>query len=206
MCTRASFIADRGFPSAATFPSFRYDGDIAMESVLAQFDGLKLREVSFDRDVLTLACWISEDPAHQLLRPAYFLGQIEGPDGYLTPDPRPTCYALEDEHGTVFYIRLDRAARVNIQFDPTLKKLSDRVRVARGLLKGMAFLEVGLARVNVSQWIFDTRAAGLAAMAQARLGFMPSPHELVRLIPRLSNEDDPGGAPTGQEPVSREVM
>jgi hypothetical protein len=203
---RASSIADRAFPSAATFPSFRYDGDIAMDSVVAQFDGLKLREVSFDRDILQLASWISEDASHQLTRPAFFLGQVEGPNGYMTPDPRPTCYALEDEHGTVFYIRLDRAARVHIQFDPTLKKLSDRIRVARGLLKGMAFLEVGLAKVNVSEWIFDTRAAGLANMAQSRLGFMPSPHELVRMIPRLPAEDEPGGAPAGQEKVSREVM
>lgn len=177
-----------------------------MERILGQFDGLKLREVSFDRDILQLASWISEDPAHQLMRPAFFLGQLEGPDGYMKPDPRPTCYALEDEFGTVFYIRIDRAARVNIQFDSTLKKLTDRARVARGLLKGMAFLEVLLARAQVSQWIFDTRAAGLANLAQSRLGFMPSPHELVRLIPRLPDQDEPGDAPEPQEKVSREVM
>lgn len=154
------------------------------EKVVAEFDDYSLREVSFNRDVLQLASWISEDEHHAHLRPAFFLGQVEGEDGYVQPDPRPTCYALEDETGqVVFYIRLDKAARVNIQFDPTRQTLRDRARVGRGLLRGMAFLEVGLAKANVTQWIFDTRAQGLAAMAKTRLGFYESPHELVRLIP-----------------------
>jgi hypothetical protein len=177
-----------------------------MEQVLAQFDNYRIREVSFNRDVFQIASWISEDIHHAHLRPAFFLGQIEGADGYVEPDPRPTCYALEDEQGAIFYIRIDKAARVNIQFDPTKRTTRERARVGRALLKGMACLEVGLARSNVSEWIFDTTAQGLAIMARVRLGFEESPHELVRKIPLLSRRDAPGGPLAGQQKVSREVM
>lgn len=177
-----------------------------MEKVLARFDGYRLREVSFDRDALELSRWISEDEYHQHLTPAFFLGLIEGENGYLRPDPRPNCYAMEDARGTVFFIRIDRAARVNIQFDPASPSVSARARVARALMKGMALIEVGLQRSHVSEWVFDTRSMSLKTMARARLGFAESPHDLVRMIPLPKPGKRQQEPPGGQEEPSGEVQ
>ena len=163
-----------------------------MEKVLAKFDDYTLREVSLDRDAVQLTGWIARDPYHQHLKPPFFLGMIEAADGYLQPDPRPSCYALEDVNGEIFYIRIDRAARVNIQFAPWGNSLSSRSRVARGLLKGMAFLEVGLGRAGVAEWVFDTRSLTLKAMAKSRLGFEENQYDLVRPIPPMRTNGSEG--------------
>jgi len=103
----------------------------------------------------------------------------------LAPDPRASCYALEDDAGTVFFIRLSRAARVNIQFGQA-KTIRERKRTAEALIKGMAFLEVQLSHAGCEQWIFETSDEELARMARERLGFTDSPNELVREIEPLT--------------------
>lgn len=148
-------------------------------SLLAEFDdGLKLREADHLADVQRLIHWIDADPAHRgIFSPGYFMS------GKLAEDPRPTCYALEDEDGVVFYIRLSRAARVRIQFAPEGDR-RQRVRVARGLIHGMAFLEAGLAQARAEEWIFATESRKLKTLAQQVLGFTESTHEMVRAISR----------------------
>lgn len=159
-----------------------------MDRILARFDGYMLREVSVDTDIRRLVDWISADPYHQHIKPEFFLGKLEDPKGYVAKsDPRPTCYAMEDEEGVIFYIRIDRAARVNIQFQPLDPKfILARGRVAKALLKGMAALELGFRQANVSEWVFESQAPDLRLMARTRLGFLESPHDLVRPIPILT--------------------
>lgn len=147
---------------------------------VASFDGLKFRTVDeSDRDQIER--WLDADPHHRLsMHPEFFLGQ----DEQSNPDPRPTCYALEDENGTVFYVRISRAARVYIQFSDEGNR-AQKVRNGRSLEKGMALLETLLAKAGVEQWIFNTTSPRLREMATTRLGFTDSTHELVREIPAL---------------------
>lgn len=156
-----------------------------MEQIFGKFGGYTMRGVSSERDATRIARWMAKDEFHQHLHPAFFLGLLENAD----PDPRPNCLALQDYRGEVmFYIRIDRAARVNIQFDPNRKSMMERSRVGRALINGMAFLEVSLSRSNVSEWIFDTTAPSLKDFAETRMNFRESPFDLVRLIPLSSGK------------------
>ena len=165
-----------------------------MNSVLAQFDGYTLRSISEARDRAAIQMWIELDRFHRdVMRPEFFLGMREERTGEWVHDPRPNCYALEDWNGVLMYIRLSRVARVHIQFMPALKSVEARSRLAAGLVSGMAFLEVGLARAGAEQWIFDTQASALAMLARTRLGFEASPHEYVRPIGYfMAEEEQPG--------------
>jgi hypothetical protein len=154
--------------------------------IYGKFDGYTLREVSAKFDRARLEEWIAHDQAHRgIFEPGHFLGLMYDNSGQLVSDPRPTCYAMEDEQGVIFYIRLSRAARVDIQFATEPKISRERLRVARGLIKGMAFLEVALERAGVEQWIFNSKAPALRVMSEMRLGFRKSPFEMVRDIPVL---------------------
>lgn len=145
-------------------------------SIQAEFNGLILRDADTLADVGRLEDWIAADEAHRgIFVPADFLS------GALATDPRGSCYALEDEQGVVFYLRLSRAARVRIQFAPEANS-TQKARVIRGLFHGMAFLESQLAHAGCEEWIFDTDAPHLKRLAERVLGFTESTHELVRPI------------------------
>lgn len=145
-------------------------------TVLAEFDGLTLRTVDTLADVQTLSEWIQADEAHRGIFTAR-----EFMSGRFAVDPRPSCYALEDESGVVFYIKISRVARVRIQFAPEEGR-TQRKRVMAGLVKGMAFLENSLARAGCEEWIFDTESPRLKQLAERVLGFTESTHEMVRGI------------------------
>ena len=145
-------------------------------SIKATFNGLTLRDADTLADGERLEDWIEADDAHRgIFQPADFLS------GSLAKDPRATCYALEDEQGVVFYLRLARAARVRIQFAPQAST-AQKGRVIRGLFHGMAFLESQLQHVGCEEWIFDTDSPNLKRLAERVLGFTESTHELVRPI------------------------
>lgn len=147
-------------------------------TALAKFDGFTLRHADHIADIENLYEWIHADDTHRgIFEPRYFMS------GPLAGDPRPTCYALEDDRGVVFYIRISRAARVRMQFAPEGDR-KQRTRVMQGLLHGMAVLENGLALAGVEEWIFDTASPKLKTLAEKLLGFTESTHELVRSINR----------------------
>jgi hypothetical protein len=143
---------------------------------LATFDGYQLREVT-EADRAELAAWIALEPSHAGVKPEFFMGL----DEQLAPDPRATCYAMEQKGKTLFYIRLSRAARVNIQFGPGGRRWANAIP----LVKGMAFLEVGLARAGAEEWIYNTQSNRLREMTEKHMQFERSPFEMVRMIPRL---------------------
>jgi hypothetical protein len=152
-----------------------------MADIYEKFGSYAIRGVE-EGDRPRLTEWIANDPAHVgILKPDFFLGLKRSNSGELEPDPRPTCMAMEDSSGLLFFIRISRAARVYIQFPPESVP-SARRRIALGLLKGMAYLECGLARAGVEQWVFDTRSPRLKHVAGLRLGFVASPDEMVREI------------------------
>lgn len=153
--------------------------------IVAEFDGLKLREVD-EQDYARLEEWIAADPAHaSLFEPDFFLGREVTESGELAADPRATCYALEDGAGAIFFIRIERAARVYIQFAPQPERSATPLRTAKGLVKGMAFLEVGLARAGASEWVFETQNSSLKKLAETVLGFHSSKSEMIRPITHL---------------------
>jgi hypothetical protein len=146
-------------------------------TILAEFDGLTLRSVDTLADLKQLSQWIDADQTHRgIFVPHDFMS------GRLAADPRSSCYALEDEQGVIFYIRLSRAARVRIQFGPQEGRAQQK-RVTRGLINGMAFLESTLGRAGCEEWIFDTESPQLKNLAERLLGFAESTHEMVRAIP-----------------------
>lgn len=157
---------------------------------VAEFDGYKLREIE-DGDRKQLEEWIAADAHHaSYFEPEFFMGRVAAGEGKWVIDPRATCYALEDAQGTVFYIRLSRASRVNIQFPPAEGISEQRRRIAQGLVQGMAFLEVALSRAGVEEWIFSSESPRLRYMAEGALNFAPSRHELVRAIAPGKEEPD----------------
>lgn len=159
-----------------------------MRDILAKFDGYTLRTVTAE-DRPALEAWIAADKRHNgLIDPEFFMGLATDENGETAIDPRPTCCALEDKSGVVFFIRLGRASRVNIQFAPA-QSLKSRRRAGLALLKGMAFLEVQLAKAGAEEWIFETEDHELAEMAEKRLGFVQSPNEMVRVIGRPESHD-----------------
>lgn len=146
-------------------------------STVVEFDGIKLRSID-ERDRELVARWIAADPSHrEQFTAEFFLGQF--PDG--SSDPRPTCYAIEDDNGVVFFVRLARVARAYIQFGPGQDQ-PQRARNRDALSKGMAFFENYLARAGAEEWIFSTNNPMLRASAKIRLGFEESPDELARKI------------------------
>lgn len=163
------------------------DGDI-LDPV--EFDGYKLREVT-EADYPALEQWIAADPAHAaFFEPDFFLGRTIGKNGEIEDDSRATCYALEDESGVLFYIRMQRAARVFIQFPPPNFVAGQSKRLSLGLVKGMAFLEVGLARAGAAEWIFASESPRLRKIAVKALGFGDSPTEMIRPVVRLSETEE----------------
>jgi hypothetical protein len=154
-------------------------------NALAEFDGLTLRNADSLADLERLYEWVNSDENHRGMFPAQYF--MSGP---LAADSRPSCYALEDDNGVMFYIRLSRAARVRIQFAPAGEV--DRGRVKRGLFNGMAFLENALAGAGCEEWIFDTVNPELRSMAKRVLGFTDSEHELVRPIAEPGKAEEVG--------------
>ena len=154
-------------------------------AVIAEFDGLALREVT-EADYPRLEEWIAADPAHaSLFEPDFFLGREVGKSGEPAADPRATCYALEDAAGEIFFIRLERAARVYIQFAPARERAVAPLRTGRALARGMAFLEAALARAGASEWVFSTENSALGKLAERVLGFHSSKTEMIRSISPL---------------------
>jgi len=144
-------------------------------TILAQFDGLELRETD-EYDKPMLQEWIASDAAHAgEFEPEHFIGS-EG------------CFALEDAAGVVFFIRLAKTARVRIQFNTELKSRKQRARVAQALARGMAVLELGLSRSGVTEWVFDTTNPDLKKFAIKWLGFKEQANDLVREICELERE------------------
>lgn len=160
-----------------------------MSQVLGQFDGYTFRAIE-ETDYAQLEDWIAADPSHAgTMDPEFFMGEAIDATGNLAPDPRVTALVLTDGNGAdLMYVRLTRASRVQIQFLPkvrgTRELLAQREQMREALMKGMAFLEVGLARAGCTEWIFDSQSPHLRSLVEKKMGFEGSPNEMVRIIPR----------------------
>jgi hypothetical protein len=168
---------------------------------LAQFAGLTLRPVEA-HDRPALESWIEQDEAHrECVSADFFMGLDENGQ----PDGRATCYVIQDADGEIFYIRLSRASRVNIQFAPEASR-EQRERNRDALIKGMAFLEGLLCDAGAEEWIFETKTPALRAMALKRMGFVESPRELRRVIPSPEAMRKLYGAVLPEQTIEKETV
>lgn len=141
-----------------------------------KFGGYTLRAIE-ESDRERIENWIAADPVHAgLFNFDFFM------------DPRITGLVIEDAEGPLMFVRLSRSSRVHIQFPPEGDLMDARAvhqqrqTVTNALILGMAFLEACLIDVNCCEWIFESESDSLRALVQKRMGFQPSPNELVRTM------------------------
>ena len=142
------------------------------------FGQYRLRPATEEDEALA-AFWISRDPAHAETTPAEFFTRSE---------PGAECYVLEDADGPVFFFKMTKAVRLDIQFDAGTTPLA-RERTREGLIEGMEWLAGVLGQSAVHQIIFDSIDPLLIRSTEKRLGFVRSPNELVRnVMPSVRRE------------------
>lgn len=102
---------------------------------------------------------MTADPEHADLKPEEFVRE-----------PKTELMVWDDEQGSVFYFRLSRELRVDIQFRADVEK----ERTAEGLKEGLLWLENSV-RSNFRGVVFDSVYRPLIAFAKRRMGFKSSP-------------------------------
>jgi hypothetical protein len=123
--------------------------------------GLMLRArklVEADRE--KIAAWMAQDADHKTLDPAAFW------------EPGTESFALEDEDGTVMYVRCSNVMRIDIQFDTDAR---DRTRAM--LREGFEWLKGEAKRRSYREMIFDSVAKPLIWFCMKTLGFRPVRNE-----------------------------
>lgn len=122
-----------------------------------------------EEDILCATAFLSEDPFHEDMAPEFFITQGPGIESYL----------LEDIEGPVFFFRMTRVVRVDIQFAPESLHPNMRERIRGGLTAGFKWLMASLANSPNYQVIFESKNPELIASCIRRFRFRRSPHELV---------------------------
>lgn len=102
---------------------------------------------------------MSLDPEHQSLKPEEFCNAA-----------KTEMYTLEDQDGPVYFFRISREIRVDIQFIPGTRPR----RVMRGLKDGLDWLE-DMVKSNYRAITFDSVYKPLIQFCKKGLGFKESP-------------------------------
>lgn len=124
------------------------------------------------RDHALVKSWIEKDPFHaSTTKPDFFLFSTRGMD----------CYVLEDDEGPIFFFKMTRAVRLDIQFGPS-RSTEERERNRDALSEGLAWLNGVLWASGFRQVLFNSENPVLVRSCTKRLGFVASPHELVRYL------------------------
>lgn len=125
-----------------------------------RFADYTLRQVeAADREQLER--WIAADPHHRDTAKAEFFQLV-----------------LEDAAGACYYVELEPAMRVHIQFGPSATQ-AERERTMRALGAGMKWLRAEMGGRGVKQLIFSSSFRPLIAFCVKRLGFRRSLTELL---------------------------
>lgn len=114
--------------------------------------------------------WIAADPDHaSRCEPTFFLPPNEAD----ALNDRVLCWAVEDEHGAIFYVRAEKILRLHIQFAP---KTQFR-RLAAAINEFSKTIQRASA-ATFKQIIFESVFEPLIRFLHKR-GFRSSPHEQV---------------------------
>ena len=154
-----------------------------------QFGGYTLRATT-EADRALADEWIAADPFHRDTTTADF---------FLGTEPGSEAFVLEDAEGKVFFIRLTRAMRIDIQFSPPVS-IEARERTRDALTVGVEWLADALAKTGCRELIFESQNPALIRASEKRLGFRRSPGELVRAIGPAIVAPGPGTDPEREEP------
>lgn len=125
---------------------------------------LHLRPVS-EADHPMLEAWIEADPEHRGRSTVEFFSR-----------PSDNCYVLMDTQGPVFFLKLTRAIRMDVQFAPGVEM---RERTRHGLHRGFEVLGELLAEKGFEEAIFESKNTLLMRSMEKRTGFRRSPGEMV---------------------------
>ena len=122
---------------------------------------LKYRPLN-ELDKFLLEKWIAQDPEHH-----------DDPVEFWTAsdDGKVQCFAVEDDHGAIFYVRAENVLRLHIQFAPP----NEKGRTARTIVK---FAEniAHISKDKYKQLIFESVSKPLTSFLE-KLGFKASPNE-----------------------------
>lgn len=112
-----------------------------------------------EADYPNFARAMASDPEHASLRPEDF-----------AYEPRTEMHVWEDKLGPVFYFRLSREIRIDIQFDNEVSK----ARIQSALIEGLEWLEK-LVRPKYRALTFDSVYRPLKIFAMRVLNFKEWP-------------------------------
>jgi len=137
-----------------------------------QFSSYELRPAT-EKDREEIATWIAADPDHRdLVKPEFFYQS----------EPGAECYRLDDSKGHVFYFKMTRALRVDIQFGPA-SSTEERERNRQALTDGFAWLLALANKSTIREVIFDSTVGFLRGFCHKHFGFRQSPNEMKCIIP-----------------------
>ena len=114
-------------------------------------------------DAKLIQAWIDRDPDHADKTDAEF---------FAVPRPEATHFTVLDGHeNPLFFVTLEKTVRGHIQFNPW----DPRLRTAKGLMFLGGFLRTALRKLNVAEFITESRHAPLVGFLERALGL----HKLV---------------------------
>lgn len=157
------------------------------------FDGYKLRPAK-DGDLELAREWMQADNKHLRKFPANFWIQADADQR----EPGVDRYVLEDERGGIFFVRVERVARIHLLFGPDESR-RDRIRNMAALSNGLRWLRAALGVSGIRELVFDSGVERLRTFAVSALGFIGSPELLTQRIPvYIPKQKDPANsAPQG---------
>lgn len=120
---------------------------------------MSARQFVVARDYEDLRESIEKDPQHKNVKPIEFISE-----------PKTELYVWEDEDGAVFYYRISRELRIDIQFRPGIKV----ERTREGLKSGLEWLMEQI-KPQFRAIVFDSVYSPLRSFSQRRLGFKEWP-------------------------------
>jgi len=121
---------------------------------------LKYRHTT-NEDIPKIEEWMAADPFHA--------GVMKASDFVLAPDEKGSqCIEVQDDNGTVFYLRLRNALIVETQFPPAYKPetfgyLRQRVRIAKALKEAFAFFSQSSKNLGYHAMFFNSISESLIA-------------------------------------------
>ena len=137
----------------------------------------------------TVASWIAEDQDHS--------GKVTS-DYWVSPPDTVQTWAVDDDEGTLFYVRAENILRLHIQFPPEKTK-----RLVRGISEFSEQMQVIAGAKSYKQIIFDSVSKTLIRFLEKR-GFKHSPNEYISETKEPEHESTPPDE-AGQTAV-REVV
>lgn len=128
-------------------------------------------DLTSESERATIAEWIAADPDHRdRVNDQFFIG----------PEPGAQCLTLTNPQGKVFFFRLTRVLRIDIQFPPASTE-EEQSRLRRGLTSGFRWLRQRAAAAGFREIVFQSESRMLKVFCR-RFGFKESPQELSCLI------------------------